>query len=305
MAKGLKITLIIVLALLLLIFIVLAVFTRNLAWDILYHPLEERPEIEEDPGDYGMEFDYVTTTSADGLALYGWFIPGSNGATIMIQHGSPGGRQDGLQEAQYLNRAGYSVLLGSFRAHDECEGEIITFGYYEIQDIEAWHQYLLGRDDIDPNKIALFGESMGGGTSIIYAADDPGIQALATGSAFGLTREVIENFIHFENPTIPMWLVRILASFIVYWAESLGDMESEALDTAAVIADISPIPVIIIHGGNDDKIGPNIGRQLYEAAAEPKELVWFEEAGHVNFEEFYPEEYRHALVGFFDEYLVK
>ena len=305
MSKGLKIALIIILVLFLLTFIALAVFTRNLAWDILYHPLEERPPIEEDPGDYGMEFEYVTTTSADGLALFGWFIPGSNGATIMIQHGSPGGRQDGLHESQFLNEAGYSVLLGSFRAHDECEGEIITFGYYEIQDIEAWHKYLLGRDDVDPSRIALFGESMGGGTSILYAVNDPGIQALATGSSFGLTMEVVVLFIHYEYPDIPMFAVRIMARFIVFWAERLGEMESEALDTAAVIAEISPVPVMIIHGGNDDKIGPNIGRQLYEAAGEPKELVWFEEAGHVNFEEFYPQEYRDALVGFFDEHLVE
>lgn len=305
MNKGLKITLIIIIGLIVVIFAVLAVMTRGIAWDILYHPPEERPEMKEDPGDYGLAFETVSTTSPDGLTLFGWFIPGENGATIMIQHGSPGGRQDGLHEAQFLNEAGYSILLGSFRAHDECEGDIITFGYYEIQDVEAWHQYLIGREDVDPARIGLFGESMGGGTSILYAATDPGIQALATGSAFGLTREVIELFIGFENPDMPKAVIPLLARFIVFWAERLGKMDSQTLDTASVIADVSPVPMLIIHGGKDDKIGPNIGRLLYEAAAEPKELAWFENAGHVNFEQFYPAEYRDALVGFFDKYLLK
>jgi fermentation-respiration switch protein FrsA (DUF1100 family) len=72
-----------------------------------------------------------------------------------------------------------------------------------------------------------------------------------------------------------------------------------------VIANISPVPLLIIHGGADDKIGPEVGRQLYEAAAEPKELLWFDEAGHVWFEDYYPEEYQAALLDFFGAHLLK
>lgn len=309
MSKGLKIVLIIILVLLLIILIGLTLFTRSIAKDMLSHTMEERIEEElwppeETPDDYGRKYEEVSTTSPDGLRLTGWYLPGENGATVMIQHGSPGGRQDGLYEAAFLNEAGYSVLLGSFRAHDDCEGETITFGYYEIQDIEAWHAYLLGRDDVDPGRIGLFGESMGGGTSLLYGAKDTGIQAIATGSAFGLTQEVVEFFIENENPEIPKWAVPVLARFIVFWAEQLGDMDTEALRTQAVIADISPVPVLLIHGGSDDKIGPNIGHQLYEAAAEPKELLFIEEAGHVDFEDHQPDLYRETLVDFFDEYLL-
>jgi len=304
MSKGLKITLIIILTLVLIVFIILAVMTRGIATDTLYHPPEERPEMKENPADYGREFEKVSTETADGLTLFGWFIPGSNGATIMIQHGSPGGRQDGLYEAQFLNQAGYSVLLGSFRTHDECDGEIITFGFYEIKDVEAWHNYLLGRKDVDPDRIGLFGESMGGGTSILYTASHSGIQALGTGSAFGLTDEVLQKFIEFETDLPPV-VIPLLARMIMFWAERIGDFDSQQLYTQNVIADVSPVPLMIIHGGKDDKIGPVIGRQLFEAAAEPRELVWIEEAGHVNFEEFQPELYKESLVGFFNEHLLK
>ncbi len=309
MSKGLKILLIIILVLILIIFIGLTLFTRSIAKDMLSHTMEERIEEglwppEETPDDYGRKYEEVSTTSPDGLKLTGWYLPGENGATVMIQHGSPGGRQDGLYEAAFLNEAGYSVLLGSFRAHDDCEGDTITFGYYEIQDVEAWHDYLLGRDDVDPDRIGLFGESMGGGTSILYAAGDPGVAAVATGSAFGLTLEVVVKFIEFENPELPVWVVPTLARFIIFWAEQLGDMDTEALRTQDVIAEISPVPVLIIHGGSDDKIGPNIGRQLFEAAADPKELLWIEEAMHVDFEDHQPDLYRETLVDFFDEYLL-
>lgn len=303
MSKGLKISLIVILVLIAVVFIVLAVLTRGIALDIVQHPLEERPEMEETPADYGMEFEKVSTTTKDGLGLFGWFIPGDNGATIMIQHGTPGGRQNGLYEAQILNQAGYSILLGSFRAHDECDGELISFGHYEQDDLRAWHIYMINRDDVDHMRIGLYGESMGGGTSILYAAGDRGVAAVATGSAFALTQEVVEKFIEFETD-IPPTLIPLLAKFIVFWAEGAAGFTAEALDTESVIADISPVPIMIIHGGSDDKIGPEVGRQLFAAAAEPKELVWIEEAGHVNFEEFQPELYNESLLRFFDEHLL-
>ena len=300
---------IVILALILIIFIGLAIFTRSISSDMLHHPMEERiakglwPP-EQTPENYYLEYEIATTISSDGLKVTGWYLPGENGATVMIHHGTPGGRQDGLYEAAFLNEAGFNVLLGSFRAHDDCEGETITFGYYEIRDIEAWYAYLLGRDDIDPGKIGIFGESMGGGTSLLYAAKEAGVKAIATGSAFGLTQEVVKEFIKHENPKIPEWAVPVLAKFIIFWAEQLGDMDTKSLETQAVIADISPVPVLIIHGGQDDKIGGTIGRQLYEAAAEPKELLWIEEAGHVNFEKFQPELYRETLIGFFEKNLL-
>ena len=303
MSNGIKFLIIGIIILFVVLFIALAVVTRSQALDIVNHPPAERPEMEEDPGDYEMVFEVVSVTTEDGLKLYGWYIPGENGATIMILHGTPGGRQDGLYEADILNEAGYGVLMGSFRAHDECEGELISFGYHEQKDIAAWHQYLLSREDVDPKRIGLFGESMGGGTSILYTAKNPGIRALATGSGFALTQEVVVLFLIFDTD-LPPALIPLLARFILFWAERGADFKAETLETQAVISQISPVPILIIHGGSDDKIGPTVGKQLYEAAAEPKELIWFDEAGHVNFEDYYPEEYQAALVGFFDQHLL-
>lgn len=308
MSRRIKIYLIAVLVLALVIFVGINILAYTTAKDILFHPMQERIDDgdwppEKTPADYGLSFEEVTTTSPDGLKLTGWYLPGTNGATVMIQHGSPGGRQDGVYEAAFLNQAGYNVLLGSFRAHDDCDGDLITFGFYEIQDVDAWYNYLLSRDDVDPEKFGIFGESMGGGTGILYAAEHPVFKAVATGSAFGLTRQVVILFMNYETD-LPPWLINILSGYIIFWAEQIGDMDSQSLNTQAVVADISPVPVLIIHGGKDDKIGPDIGRELYEAAAEPKELLWIEDAGHVNFEEYQPEVYREALIEFFDENLL-
>jgi fermentation-respiration switch protein FrsA (DUF1100 family) len=230
-------------------------------------------------------------------------VAGENGATIIVQHGTPGGRQDALFEAEFFNRHGFNVLFGSFRAHDENEGNLITFGANEVKDLEAWYQYLLTRADVDPAKIGLYGESMGGGTGILYTAENEGISALATGSAFAFTQNTVETFTEHELGT-PDWITPIIARFLLFWAEREGNFKSDDVDTEKVICNISPRPVFIIQGLKDDKISPDNGQLLYDAACEPKDVWLLPDAGHVNFEEFVPEEYEQRLVSFFEQYLL-
>lgn len=284
-------------------FAAVALVTRAQAIDTVTLLPEERPALRETPEDYGMSSETVTVTTEDGLVLYGWYIPGTNGATVMYEHGSPGGRQDGLFEAEFLHRHGYNVLMGSFRAHDESDGELVSLGYREVRDIAAWHQYLRSRDDVDPERIAILGESMGGGTAILYTAEHEDIRALVTASAFALTQETVETFIEYEHGT-PQWLTPILARTFVFWAERAGDFETDALDTEIVVGRISPRPLLIIHGGSEDKIDPENGQQLYDAAGEPKEFWFVPEAGHVNFDKVRPAEYEARVTDFLDRYLL-
>ncbi len=304
MSKGLRIALTVIGVIVIVLVVGLLLFTRSIALDTVSQPPEERPEIAQTPGDLGLVYEDVSVVNEDGLRLTGWFVPGINGATIMAAHGNPGGRQDELFEAQFLNEHGYSVLMGSFRAHDESEGETVTFGFNEQKDLAAWHQYLLSRDDIDPGRIGLLGESMGGGTSILYTAKNDDIRALVTVSGFALTPEVVQHFIKYENPGLPDWLVDILSGLIVFWGEREGDFSTSDIDTEAIIADISPRPVLIMHGESDDKIGRNSGQQLYDAAREPKELWLCPECKHVDFEDHRPDEYQQTVLRFFDAHLL-
>jgi fermentation-respiration switch protein FrsA (DUF1100 family) len=306
MSKRLRIVLLIVGIVVIVLVAGVLLFTRSIAIDILHMPPAGEPprDLVGARAEMDLAYEEVSATTEDGLRLAGWFVPGDNGATIILAHGSPGGRQDVVSEARVLNGHGYSVLLGSFRAHDDSEGEIVTYGYNERKDLAAWHQYLKGRDDVDPDRIGLYGESMGGGTSLLYAAEHADIRAVATSSAFALTPEVIRAFIKYENPSLPAPLVRILSGLILFWGEREGGIDSEVLDTEAVVANISSRPVLIMHGEKDAKIGEHCGQRLYDAAAEPKELWLCAECTHVDFEKHQPEEYQATLLSFFDRHLL-
>jgi fermentation-respiration switch protein FrsA (DUF1100 family) len=297
--KWLKITLIVVAAVLVVGAVGLFLAMRPQAVGLVTRPMEVRDQAKEVPSDTGMPYEEVTVTTADGLKLAGWFIPGENGATVIAQHGYRGHRGNMLWDAAMLHRHGYSVLLSTFRAHDKSEGEVITFGVQEVQDLEAWYQYLLTRDDVDPARIGILGESMGGATGIRYTAQNPNIRALAVHSPFSSMKDTITKGVTKLTGLPPFPFVPM----IQFWAEREAGIRIKDLDYTQSIGQISPRPVLIMQGGADDHVSIDSGQKQYDAAGEPKEL-WFEPtAGHHGLNDVAPEEYERRVVGFFDQYL--
>jgi fermentation-respiration switch protein FrsA (DUF1100 family) len=301
MKKWLKITLIVVGILSVVAVGALAMFTRNQAHELVTHPLEARRPMTQTPADYGLPYENVTVTTADGLKLVGWYLPTQNGAAIIAQHGYKGDRTDLLVTAELLHRHGYGVLLTTFRAHDQSEGELITLGKDEMQDFEAWYQYLLTRDDVDQAKIGLLGESMGGALAAKYAAQNPNIRALVVHSAFAQFSDTVEIAVHHFTglPPFPF------APMILFWAEREAGVVISEIDTTVWIRDINPRPVFILQGGADDHISIDSGEVLYQAAGEPKEFWYEPEAAHHGFdlEPFLPD-FERRVVAFFDEHLL-
>jgi fermentation-respiration switch protein FrsA (DUF1100 family) len=269
----------------------------------------ERATSVETPADYGLPYEEVTVTTADGLELVGWYVPSQNGAAVMAQHGFKSDRQGHLLEAELLHRNGYGVLLTTTRCHDQSEGELITWGRDEMMDLEAWYQYLLARGDVDPVRIGMIGESFGGAMSIKYAAQNQEIGAIIAHSTFASLEDSIEVGIkHFVKLPPPLdRLTSLLTPMIVFWAEQKVGIDVSEVETVNWIQGISPRPVLILHGGMDDYVAADSGDRLYEAAGEPKEY-WFEpDATHANFDDpevVPPAVYEARLVGFFDQYLL-
>lgn len=278
----------------------LFVQTRREAYNLLHAPVADRNLPDETPADYGLEFEDVTVTNSDGMKLAGWFIPSENGAVIIMQHGYKSTRGELLNEAEMMNRHGYGVLITSIRAHDYSEGELITLGYYETDDMEAWYQYLLTRTDFDHEKIGILGNSYGGMLSIQYAALNKNIKAVVTNCAFSSMPDTVATSVtHFtglpEFPFVPL---------IVFWAETDTGVKMEEVDATKWIPQISPRPIFLMQGGKDTVISPESGQRLYNAASEPKELWYDAELGHVEFDRERAEEYEARVSAFFDQYLL-
>lgn len=275
--------------------------TKNEAHRLITAPLDDTRELpDETPAEYGLPYEDVTVIS-DGLKLVGWFIPSENGAVIIMQHGYKSTRDELLNEAQMLHRHGYGALITSIRAHDYSEGEMITFGMYEVDDLEAWYQYLIARDDIDPDRIGMLGNSFGGMLAIQYTARNENIKAVVAHSAFSSLNDTVATSVEFftDLPAFPF------APMIVFWAERETGLDADEADAKLWIAEISPRPIFILQGGADVVISPESGQRLFDAAGEPKEF-WYDPAlGHVDFDSEYPVEFERRVTEFFDAYLLE
>jgi fermentation-respiration switch protein FrsA (DUF1100 family) len=198
-----------------------------------------------------------------------------------------------------LYRHGFGVLFTTVRAHDASDGELITFGAHEMKDLEAWYQYLLGRPEIDPQRIGIIGNSMGGFLAIQYTALNPAIRAVVAHSPFSSMDDTVATSVEAFTglPAFPF------APLIVFWAEQMTGIESADIDAKQWIGTISPRPVFILMGGLDESVSVASGELLYEAAGEPKEF-WFEpDLAHVAFDSELPDEFEARVVGFFENYL--
>ncbi len=277
----------------------LALVTRSEAHELVSHTV--RAPIDETPGDLGLPFEDVTVTTVDGLHLVGWYIPPQNGAAIMTQHGYKSDRTSLLDEAAMLHRHGYGVLLMSIRAHDLSAGEQISFGYHEMKDLEAWYQFLLTREEIDPDKIGILGCSMGGSLVIQYAAGNADIKAVVAQSPFSSLDDTVSTSIQklTSLPPFPF------APLIVFWAEQELGIDSSEINARLWVKEISPRPILLMDGGLDDYVSEDSGELLYAAAGEPKEF-WFEpDIGHCEFDEKMPQAFEDRVIAFFDAYLLE
>ena len=128
------------------------------------------------PADYGYVWEEVTIAAGNGGDFRSYFIPGSNGAAIIIPPALAEGHGNRLHEADILRRHGYSVLTFESR---RCAGlGSLSLGYREVAEVADTLAYLLTRPEIEPSRIGILGFSSGGAASVMAAAQLPGLRAV-------------------------------------------------------------------------------------------------------------------------------
>src|ERR1700736_4079661 len=126
----------------------------------------------------------VTFRTDDGLTLQGWFVQPDQPAwfTVIVFNGNAGNRAMRAPLAVALRRHGLAVLLFDYRGFGGNPGVPTERGL--IADARAARRYVAGRRDVDPARVAYFGESLGAAVAIQLAAEFPPA-ALVLRSPFG------------------------------------------------------------------------------------------------------------------------
>ncbi len=256
------------------------------------------PEDRQQPTDYGLtQFRSVEFSTADAVALSGWFVPSQNGATIILL-GGRGTRSAMLPEAAMLARHGYGLLLFDWRGCGADQANLHTLGYQETLDVMAATDFLLSESNAE--QLGVLGFSLGGAAAIRAAALHPGIAAVvAMGNYHDLEAEI--RGAGDEHPV----LSSVFENQITWlFQQQTGVSFAEESEPVELLARISPRPVLLIFGELEESLPPPSGHLLYQAAGEPRELWIIPRVGHGGYFQAEPAEFERRVTSFFNSALL-
>ena len=232
----------------------LFVFQRRL----LYRPRRTRPVLN-DLSLLGVgEVELVT---ADGLTLNSWYLPPRPGRPVIAYfHGNGGNIGYRDERLRRLAQQGYGVLLAEYRGYGGNPGRPCERGLFA--DGEAALAFL-GDRGVAPDRLVLWGESLGSGVAV-YLAAARDIAALVLEAPFTSVAAAAQR----HYPFVPaICLVR------------------DRFDSLSRISQITS-PLLILHGERDRVVPVRHGRALLAAATAPKEGWFCPEAGHETLAKF-------------------
>ena len=201
------------------------------------------------PAQAGLAYESARFTSADGVALSGWFIPAPKArATLLYCHGNAGNISHRLESIRQFHQLGLNVFIFDYRGYGASEGAPTEAGTYH--DAEAARRYLVEVQGVAPERIVYFGRSLGGAIAAWLATQHPP-RALIVESAFTSVPD-------FGTEIYPWLPVRLLARLHYPTQEYLQSVQA---------------PVLVVHSRGDEIVPFRHGEKLYESANAPKEFL--------------------------------
>jgi pimeloyl-ACP methyl ester carboxylesterase len=162
------------------------------------HPMSAPPD--RTPAALGLAYRDAPLVTEDGLHLGAWFLPGTRPESLIMVHGIGSNRTVLLEMAADLHARGYNLLLLDLRAHGSSEGDISTLGVKEVRDIRAAAAFLQTQPEVDPNRIGIYGGSLGGAVALLSAGAIPELRAVVADSSFASARWVVDHQLQSLQP---------------------------------------------------------------------------------------------------------
>ena len=269
---------------------------------------------------FGKPVDFaeqVVLTTPDGVQLQGCYfrtdIPRKGVVLFGLEFGS--NRWACLPYCEFLRQNGYDIFTFETRGQGQSPAQD---GYeplqwvteFEVSDFRTAFAYLKNRPDKDPRGIGLFGLSKGGSAGLMAAAGDDFIRCFAVDGIFASLTTMVPYMkrwvlIYTVAPLIakmlPSWYLRYVAKIGLRRIEKIRHCHYPELEKCMPL--LAPRPLLMIHGGADNYIKPDMARTLFELAGSPKELWLVDKAKHNQAFQLANEEYKKRVLAFFDQHL--
>ena len=197
----------------------------------------------------------VTYPSTGGVTLSAWIVPAASAAPasnmwLLVCHGNLGniGYRQRPEFYALIRDLGINLLAFDYRGFGESTGTPDERGLYD--DATASYEYLTRTLGVPPERLVIFGHSLGSGVAIELASRVPAAGLIVEGAYTSVVERGQELF--------PLFPVALIAT-----------QRFPSLDRIPSIS----MPKLFLHSPEDRVIPYAHGRRLFEAARPPKRLV--------------------------------
>ena len=230
---------------------------------VLFFPSKK---IEITPRDIGLAYEDVVFPSEDRIALHGWFMPAryeglEPSGTVVFVHGNAGNLGGHLGAIYWLPSAGFQVFTFDYRGFGDSAGRADLDGAHA--DARAAVRTVATRKDVDPERIAVLGQSIGGAIALSTVASLEGeipIRGLVVDSAPSDFRRIAREKLG------DIWLTWPLQ----YPLALLVPSSPRPLEAAAKLAGTR---LLFVHGDRDVVVPLRHSLRLAEAAGNAELLI--------------------------------
>lgn len=213
---------------------------------MVYYPTKE---IEGTPADIGLKYEEITLKTKDSVNLSAWYVSAKDErGVVLFCHGNAGNISHRLDSIRIFHDLGLSVFIFDYRGYGRSEGSATEKGTY--LDAESAWEYLVNVKGVRPEKIILFGRSLGS----------------AVAAELALKHKAAGIIIESGFKTIPA----LGAKFFPYLPLRLiSRFQYSTIDKVGMIK----MPKLFIHSPQDEMIPYEHGAALFKNATEPKEFL--------------------------------
>lgn len=211
--------------------------------------------------------------STEPVRLHGLWLPQPDAAApvLLYLHGARWDVRSSAHRMRRMHELGFAVLGIDYRGFGQ-SSPLLPGEAEATEDARAAWQWLAATRPQAPRY--LFGHSLGGAIAVNLAAEVADERGLIVEGSFPSIREVVSTFKWGWLPVGPLITQRFEAG------DKIGQVGA---------------PVLVVHGSEDRLIRPELGRRLFDQAAEPKRFVLVEGGSHHNTNSLGQAQYRQAL----------
>ena len=192
---------------------------------------------------------------------------------VIYMHGNSSARLEVIPQLSYLLSLGVAVFSFDFAGSGKSDGEYVSLGYYEREDLSCIVAHLRSTNVV--STIALWGRSMGAATALMFGDRDPSIACMILDSPFADLTQLCEEMVEKardQGVVVPGIVASLAIRLIQSSVKKQAGFNIKSISPIAH-ADKCFIPVLFVAGEHDDFIKKHHSEALHDKYAGDKNLI--------------------------------